>query len=125
LVRGLRRQGVTADIFLLRRSGALLDETGRTCRVLGPKIRRGRFRYLVVYAALALAAAVRGYDVIVAGLDDTHLMSYGAARSARKPAVALVHTDIGRNFADIPLRRSRRAIAQFVYPRVDWVVGVS
>jgi glycosyltransferase involved in cell wall biosynthesis len=125
LVRELRRQGVVADLFLMRRSGSLLAEAESVCRVLGPAISHGRFRYLLFLTAVSLPVAARSYDLIVGGLDDTHLVSYNAARLAAKPVVALVHTDIEQNFADIPLRIGRRAIGKFLYPRMDWTVGVS
>lgn len=126
LIAALRRAGMHADLFLVRRAGALVEEA-RTLGIEplygvdGP----GRLRGGLAATAVKLPRLARRYDLLVGGVEIA-MTSVAAAAGllARRPVAGQVHIDLAspeRPRGPLPLR----TVSRLVYPRLAAVVGVS
>jgi len=126
LIAALRTLGVTADLFLIRRAGPLMEEA-RTLgiepyfAVDGP----GRLRGGLPRTAWLLPRIARRYDVVVGGVElaATNVAAM-AGFLALRPVAGQVHIDLAS-----PARprgsRLTNTVARAVYPRLAVTIGVS
>ncbi|MCA9832222.1 MAG: glycosyltransferase [Dehalococcoidia bacterium] len=126
LIAALRRQGVGADLFLVRRVGALVAEARELgiepyYAVSGP----GRIRGGLPRTSWILPRLARNYDALVAGVGmATAAVAAPAGFVTRRAVVGQMHSDITM-LDRSDWSRTHQAMARFLYPKLAAVVGVS